>query len=315
MEKANSTRACSSLPLHLEDYCNLGYVGSLSAPLLNPGQEGSAQLGKLKHVFTPEFLSLVWPMHKPPTILAGMNVEETAVWIYMLAGFKGWNNATIYSNAFKANDITGKKLRYLSVQTLIYEVGIVLHGHCYDIITAIKNEELTMMNPIVVLRPRANPPMETFCSRPSHQRTQRTKQRSVTAQEKEISKWCSSTQRKPTTSANTNKSVVPARREHPLVNMMFGPGIYCQRMFPCPTSPGSWSSSVSPVKPCPPKPEYFTGKKSESIEGEVEHQIEGLRSPLNAQRGFIPESFEHDEIEGLRSPSNSERGAFRESWE
>jgi len=314
MAKAKSTRACSSLPLHLKDCCNFGYAGGLSAQLLNPVQECSAQLGKLKQEFTPEFLSLVWPMGKPPTIFAGMNVEETAIWIYMLAGFKGWNNATIYSNAFKAKEISGKMFQYISIQTLVYEVGIVLLDHCYEIIAAIENKELTMMNPVVVLRPRDNHPTKTFGSS-SHQRMPRREWRSESAQEKAISKWCSTTQRKPINSTNTNKSVVPARLEHPLANMMFGPGIYCQRIFPNPTSPGSWSSRVSPVNLSPPKPGYFTGKKSESLEGEVGHEIDGLRSPSDAQHGLIPELFVHDEIEGLRSSSNSERGTFQGGWE
>jgi len=104
-----------------------------------------------QHEFTLEFLRSAWlPFHQPPTKLASMNVEETAVWVLMLAGFKGWDQARTYAQAFRTNDIAGYMLPHLSVKALRSELGIFKFGHRLEIIAAIKNSELTMLNPIIV---------------------------------------------------------------------------------------------------------------------------------------------------------------------
>jgi len=110
-----------------------------------------------QHQFTSKFLHSVWPTCcKPPTKLLSMDVEETAIWVGMLAGLKGWNEARTYSKVFKANDISGYMLPILSVQALKVELNIEKLGHRLEIITAIKDRELTLLNPMIVsLRPES----------------------------------------------------------------------------------------------------------------------------------------------------------------
>jgi hypothetical protein len=121
-------------------------------PLPVPINEEVSHTRKLKqHQFTAAFLCSVWPKyHKPPSTLAGMNEEETAIWIEMLASFKGWKEAKTYSQNFKSNCVTGYVLPYLSIQALKSELDIIKYGHRLEIMAAIENSELTLVNPFVV---------------------------------------------------------------------------------------------------------------------------------------------------------------------
>jgi len=100
--------------------------------------------------FTPEFLRSAWPKNQPPTKLAIMNVEETAIWIEMITSLKGWKEATKYARNFKTNGVAGHMLAYLTVQTLRSELNILKFGHRLEIMAAIGDNELTLMNPFIV---------------------------------------------------------------------------------------------------------------------------------------------------------------------
>jgi len=133
--------------------CNFSWVPS-SARV----NEEAILTRKLKqHHFTSEFLRSVWQKyHQPPATLAEMNEEDTAIWVEMLANFKGWTEARGYAESFKINGVTGYVLPYLSVTALRSELGILKFGHRLEIIAAIENSELTLINPsIVSIRPDA----------------------------------------------------------------------------------------------------------------------------------------------------------------
>jgi len=104
-----------------------------------------------EHSLSQELLKSVWPeFHQPPTTLAEMNPEDTAIWLEMLAKFKGWEEAKTYAHSFKSNDIAGCDLQYLSVKALKCDLEIVKLGHRLEIISAIKRNLLTLMNPTIV---------------------------------------------------------------------------------------------------------------------------------------------------------------------
>merc|ERR1719320_722223 len=68
-------------------------------------------------MLTPEILRSVWPQNfQPPVRLVGMNVEETAVWLEMVATFKGWTEGKAYAESFKSNGVAGHVLPYLTVK-------------------------------------------------------------------------------------------------------------------------------------------------------------------------------------------------------
>merc|ERR1719245_2660844 len=106
-------------------------------------------------MLTPEILRSVWPKNfQPPTKLTFMNVVETAIWLEMVATFKGWTEGKAYAESFKSNGVTGRILPYLTVKALRYELDILKLGHRLEIIAAISKSELTLLNPYVVtLRP------------------------------------------------------------------------------------------------------------------------------------------------------------------
>lgn len=135
-----------------QGYCQCNYPVTSWGPCPVPVKEEDAQTRKLKERhFTSAFLCSVWPKyHQPPKTLAGMNEEETAIWVEMLASFKGWKEARTYAQSFKMNGVTGYVLPYLSVKTLRTELDIVKFGHRLEIMAAIENSELTLMNPFVV---------------------------------------------------------------------------------------------------------------------------------------------------------------------
>merc|ERR550534_3201843 len=55
-------------------------------------------------MLTPEILRSVWPQNfQPPTRITLMNVEETAIWLEMVATFKGWTEGKAYAETFKSN--------------------------------------------------------------------------------------------------------------------------------------------------------------------------------------------------------------------
>jgi len=121
-----------------------------------PADEDFEQTQRNKrYMLTPEILRSVWPHNfQPPTKLTLMNVEETAIWLEMVATFKGWTEGKAYAESFKTNGVTGDLLRYLTVKALRYELDILKLGHRLEIIAAISNSELTLLNPFVVsLRP------------------------------------------------------------------------------------------------------------------------------------------------------------------
>jgi len=133
-------------------YRRCNYPGTSWGPCPVPVNEEVAQTRKLKERhFTSSFLCSVWPKyHQPPTTLAGMNEEETAIWVEMLASFKGWKEARTYAQSFRMNGVTGYMLPYLSVKALRSELDIVKFGHRLEIMAAIENSELTLMNPFIV---------------------------------------------------------------------------------------------------------------------------------------------------------------------
>jgi len=103
------------------------------------------------HWFSQDFLRSVWPLcHCPPSEVTQMNVQETSIWVQMLAGFKGWVEAIEYSEFFKFNGVVGHMLPYITVEVLRDELGIKKFGHRLEIVDAIKDNEMTLMNPIVV---------------------------------------------------------------------------------------------------------------------------------------------------------------------
>jgi len=119
---------------------------------LASGQKKKSHRRKLiQHHFTPAFLYTVWPKHKqPPSMLADMSEEETAIWVEMIGSFKGWKEAKLYAQSFKINCITGNLLRYLSVKSLRSELNIRKFGHRLEILAAIEKNEFTLMNPFIV---------------------------------------------------------------------------------------------------------------------------------------------------------------------
>jgi len=93
----------------------------------------------------------VWPSKfSPPDCLSTMNVDETAIWVEMLCGYKGWAEGKTYSDNFARNEISGYMLPCLNIETLRNELGIEKLGHRLEIVTAILQNELTLMNPIIV---------------------------------------------------------------------------------------------------------------------------------------------------------------------
>jgi len=108
-----------------------------------------------QHKLTPEILRAVWPRNfQPPTKLAGMNVEETAIWLEMVATFKGWTEGKAYALSFKRNGVTGRHLPCLTIEALRYELDILKLGHRLEITAAISSCELTLLNPFIVsIRP------------------------------------------------------------------------------------------------------------------------------------------------------------------
>jgi len=121
-----------------------------------PAEEHVEETKKMKlRRLTPQILRSVWPRKFwPPTKLTEMNVEETAIWLEMLAKFKGWTEGTTYSESFKRNGVSGRILNCLTSKALRYELDVLKLGHRLEITDAISNNELTLLNPVILsIRP------------------------------------------------------------------------------------------------------------------------------------------------------------------
>jgi len=97
-----------------------------------------------------DFLNQTWASFcEPPIKLTLMNVKETATWVLMLSSFKGWVEAKAYSESFEMNSICGWMLQHLTHAALRDELGIDNLSHQRDLIEAVKQNELTLTNPII----------------------------------------------------------------------------------------------------------------------------------------------------------------------
>jgi len=123
-----------------------GQVGSFVLPV-----DDDLDWQLRRHTFTHESLRAAWPLKfTPPECLSSMNVEETAIWMEMLCGFKGWVEGKTYSDNFAKNEISGHMLHWLDIVALRDELGIEKFGNRLEILAAIKHNELTLMNPVTV---------------------------------------------------------------------------------------------------------------------------------------------------------------------
>jgi len=141
---------------------NASYYGHYNYPLNSwgpcpvPADEDIEETKRMKQLrLTPQILRSVWPRNfQPPTKLTAMNAEETAIWVEMLANFKGWTEGKAYAESFKRNGVTGRILPCLTSKALRYELDILKLGHRLEITGAISNNELTLLNPFIVsIRP------------------------------------------------------------------------------------------------------------------------------------------------------------------
>jgi len=117
-----------------------------------PTDEHVEETKRMKQLrLTPQILGSVWPpKFQPPTKLTEMNPEETAIWLEMLANFKGWTEGKTYAESFKRNGVSGPILHCLTSKTLRYELDILKLGHRLEIMGAISNDELTLLNPVIL---------------------------------------------------------------------------------------------------------------------------------------------------------------------
>jgi len=239
-------------------HCNVHHLGACRrcnypktswGPTPVPADENGAQTTK-QHRFSPEFLQSVWPkFHQPPTTLVEMNVEETAIWVEMIAKFKGWEEAKSYAHSFKTNEVTGYVLPYFSVQALRSELEIVKFGHRLEIMSAIENSELTLMNPIIVsLRPNAFlvqsvKTLATSNANPSPRSNSaqlRNPWKKPNKHAKEVNKWLSDKPKNPWLSTNAmNFGEVKSGAMYSGADWISDPDLYGLRMF---EETGSWNS-------------------------------------------------------------------------
>jgi len=121
-----------------------------------PAEEHFEETKKMRQLrLTPHILRSVWPRKfQPPTKLTEMNVDETAIWLKMLANFKGWTEGTTYAESCKRNGVTGRILQCLNSTALRFELDVLKLGHRLEITEAISNSELTLLNPVILtIRP------------------------------------------------------------------------------------------------------------------------------------------------------------------
>jgi len=132
-------------------YCTMQQDINLLNSLAS-GRKKKSHPRKLRQYYlTPAFLHSVWPEYEqPPTTLADMSEEGTAIWVEIIGSFKGWKEARDYAQSFKNHGVTGHVLPYLSVKSLQSELNIWKFGHRIEIIAAIEKNEFTLMNPFIV---------------------------------------------------------------------------------------------------------------------------------------------------------------------
>merc|ERR1719320_1353946 len=68
-----------------------------------------------------------------------MTVEQTAGWVHMVAQSRGWAEAWQYSQSFLNNNIWGRQLENLTIETLKSDFGINKYGHRLELIEAIQS--------------------------------------------------------------------------------------------------------------------------------------------------------------------------------
>jgi len=137
-------------------YGHYNYPVNSWGPYPVPADEDIEETQRMKQLrLTPQILRSVWPRSfQPPTKLTTMNAEETAIWVEMLANFKGWTEGKAYAESFKRNGVTGRILPCLTSKALRYELDILKLGHRLEITGAISNNELTLLNPFILsIRP------------------------------------------------------------------------------------------------------------------------------------------------------------------
>jgi len=196
-------------PQSTDTWSHCNFPVTTWVPCSAPVNGEAIQTRKLKqHHFTSTFLRSVWPKyHQPPATLAGMNEKETEIWVEILARFKGWTEARSYAESFKINGVTGCVLPYLSVKALRSELGILKLGHRLEIIAAIENSELTLINPsIVSIRPDAFFKSAKNFTKSNSRLTK--KSETTNLNEKEVRKWLAEIPRRSSTSLNSRDSSI-----------------------------------------------------------------------------------------------------------
>jgi len=172
------------------------------------GEDISKSNNVRQHRLSRKFLRSAWPNLNPPPMLTTMNVEETSIWVLMLAGCKDWKEAIRYSEIFGHNKISGYMLPFLTNEILKSFFGIKKLGHRLEIMTAIENNELTLMNPVIM---SLNPYIffkyfNKSMIRSSEKHTmRRIEERKLKMHSKEVAKWFSNVSTKP--------SCISGRRE------------------------------------------------------------------------------------------------------
>jgi len=184
-------------------------TGSLSYSRYN-----GRTLGSKERFYNMNLLSSVWPpVHHPPGKLEDMCAEETATWVKMLASLKCWKEADKYADTFRTHSISGYMLSSFTSFILKEELGIEKFGHRLEILSAIEDSELTIVNPTtVVLKSKSR---------------SRKLQMSKAALKKEVGKWL-----KPRSRSFSEISRSRSKAEHsPTTNKLFNPNIYSLSIF------------------------------------------------------------------------------------
>lgn len=245
------SRDCN-VPYNLSACRRCNYPKTSWGPTPVPVDKDSAQTANQQR-FSPELLQSLWPkFHQPPKTLADMSADDTAIWVEMLGKCKGWEEAKTYANSFKTNDVTGYVLPYLSAHALRSELEIVKFGHRLEIMSAIEDNELTLMNPTVVsLRPseflmqfaktkeysRYNSTISPSCA------PMRNPWKKPNKQAEEVNKWLSGNSKNPWLSKNANNfGEITSGAIYSGADWISDPDLYGLRM--CEES-GSWNVNDS----------------------------------------------------------------------
>lgn len=258
------SRDCN-VPYNLRACRRCNYPKTSWGPTPVPVDKDRAQTA-MQLRLSPELLQSFWPkFHQPPTTLADMGIEDTAIWVEMLGKFKGWEEAKTYANSFKTNDVTGYVLPYLTTHALRSELEIVKFGHRLEIMSAIENNEFTFVNPtIVCLRPseffmqfakskeysRYNSTIPPNCA------PMRNPLKKPNKQAEEVNKWLSGNSKNPWLSKNANNfGEITSGAIYSGADSISDPDVYGLRM--CEES-GSWNVNHS-------NPRMITGFGRKSV--------------------------------------------------